>query len=43
MKLKYFFLKLGLALYYFDDPEMTLEFPNYGARLRISESGSGTL
>lgn len=33
----------SVMLYYFDDPEMTLEFPNYGARLRISESGSGTL
>jgi len=30
-------------LYYFDDPEQTLHFPNFGAQLRISESGNGNI
>lgn len=33
----------SVMLYYFDNPETTLEFPNYGTRLRISEAGSGSL
>ena len=30
-------------LYYFVDPEQTLHFPNFGAQLRISESGNGNI
>lgn len=30
----------SVSLFYFDNPEQVLQFPNYGARLTISESGS---